>query len=436
MNNIRNIAILLLLVFTGFYACKESDRITIGSDDTTPPDAPILVDTMLLNGGVRIYYKIPTGPKNEDLLSIDAEYTASTGELRRFSASFYLDSLDVLGLTDEQTILLYATDRAGNKSTVVPITVKPLESAISQVYASLTVKAGFDALVVNWQNPLQEPMSVYVKTKYTKQGVNQEATTVFSSNNLNERQFINDLKDIQTVDVTVYVEDRYGNKTKSLSEYQIELYQDVEIPKEHWVLPNANDTIGGIPMMFGNGLEGRTAKVIDGIIDFGFSQNYLQTSNIGRTGVTGQGNVPWNLIIDLGEKYELSRIITYQQHFAAEGTDPERTIGTYFAGTNVGYYRMYVWVLAGDPRQKPWNPAGWELIGERKIPIPPTTLPVYERIKIAHAGDEVLMYPDNPRYTTASQYFRYEAVANFAGPYTGLTAQVLSEITLYGKKSE
>ncbi|GHT78110.1 hypothetical protein FACS189464_1010 [Bacteroidia bacterium] len=431
MNNIKEIAkiaVFMLLAVAGFSACKESDRITIGSGDNVPPGAPKVVDTMLLNGGVRIYYEMPS---DEDVLSINAEYTTATGDVRLFSASYFTDSLDILGMTGEQTVQLYAKDRAGNKSPVVPINVTPLESTISQVFSSIDVKAGFDALVVLWENRQQQPVNVFVTIKYALQGVNNEATKVFTSNYPNEQQVINNLKDIKTVDATVHVEDKYGNVSKSLNK-QIELYQDVVIPKDSWTLPNPNDTIGGIPMMFGDNLEGKTRNVIDGKIDFGDMVNYLQTAGYGRTGIAAHGNVPWNLIIDLGDYYELSRIVTHQAHQATSG-NPNITRGNYYQGNNVGLYNMYVWVLDGDPRQKPWNTAGWELVSQHKIPVP-VGLSNIELVKIGQAGDEALMYPDNPHYTKPVRWFRYEALNSFLSNYTNTAANVLSEVTLYSKK--
>jgi hypothetical protein len=64
----------------------------------------------------------------------------------------------------------------------------------------------------------------------------------------------------------------------------------------------------------------------------------------------------------------------------------------------------------------------------------------------AIAGDMAYLYPDNPKFTTPTRWFRYEAIAAFhdspsgqyviARPplYTGTAAQQLSEITLYAKK--
>ncbi|GAP71327.1 hypothetical protein SAMD00024442_103_3 [Candidatus Symbiothrix dinenymphae] len=424
-------ALLMLFAVAGFYACQESDRLTIGSDDGVPPNPPTLRGTLPLDGGVRLYYQIPS---DKDLLSIDAEYTAANGDVRRFSASYFVDSLDVLGMTGEQTVRLYATDRAGNKSTPVSENVVPLKATVLQVFDSISVRPGFSALLVNWKNLQTELISVYVTLNYTVQGVARETNIVFTSKYPSEQRFIN-LPDITTVDVSVHVEDRFGNVSASVEKKQLALLQDVVIPKEDWVLPDANDTIGGVPMMFGDGAEGKTYRIKDGIIDYGRSLNYLKTNDHGRTGkVNGDGihdNVPWSLIIDLGDTYELSRIVTHQMHLGG-AEHPELERAYYYQDWNVGTYNMYVWTGPGDPQQVPWkyDEAGWELIRLHTIPVP-VGLSNAEISRQGHEGDEALMYPDNPHYTPATRWFRYEALSNFLG---GTRANNLSEITLYAKK--
>ncbi|GAP73317.1 hypothetical protein SAMD00024442_8_7 [Candidatus Symbiothrix dinenymphae] len=421
---IAKTALLMLFVVAGFYACQESDRLTIGSDDGVAPGPPTVTGRLPLNGGVRFYYQVPS---NSDLLSIDAEYTAANGDVRRFSASYFIDSLDVLGMTGEQTVQLYAVDRAGNKSTPVSENVVPLKSTVSQVFDSISLKPGFGALLVYWKNlnlPA-ERVNVYVTLNYTLQGAARETNIVFTSNYASDQRVIR-LADIASVDVNVYVGDRFGNASASLNK-QFALMQDVAIPKKDWVLPEPNDTIGGIPMMFGNGIEGKNRYVIDGIVDYGRSINYLKTNNLGRTGQTADGNAPWNFIIDLGDTYELSRIVTHQFHLG-NAEHPELDRANYYAGGNVNTYNMYVWTGAGDPTQQPWNEAGWEFVRRHTIPVP-VGLSNAEMSRQGHEGDEALMYPDDPRYTPPTRWFRYEALTAFSGNPTNL-----SEITLYAKK--
>ncbi len=425
-------ALLMLFVVAGFYACQESDRLTIGSDDGVPPNPPTLKRPPLpLEGGVRLYYQIPS---DKDLLSIDAEYTAANGDVRRFSASYFIDSLDVLGMTGEQTVRLYAVDRAGNKSTPVSENVVPLKSAVSQVFDSIAVKPGFGALLVYWKNLQTERVSVYVTLNYTLKGAAREANIVFTSNYATEQRVIR-LDSITTVDVSVYVEDRFGNVSASVEKKQLALQQDVAIPKKDWVLPAANDTIGGVPMMYGDGVEGKTRYIMDGIADYGRSINYLKTAGWGRTGKPnddgGNNNVPWSLIIDLGDTYKLSRIVTHQMHLG-DPAHPELDRAFYYQDYNVGTYNMYVWTGAGNPQQVPWkyDEDGWEFVRRHTIPVP-VGVSNAEMSRLGHEGDEALMYPEDPHYTPATRWFRYEALTNFWG---GTNATHLSEVTLYGIK--
>ncbi len=188
------------------------------------------------------------------------------------------------------------------------------------------------------------------------------------------------------------------------------------------MLPNPNDSIGGVPMVFGNGLEGRSAKVIDGIIDRGDNLNFMHTQARGRTGKATDGNMPWNFIIDLGAKYEISRIITVQRH---SGGLANVSRGQYYQSENVGLYNVYIW---DETLNK------WEYVVQHKIPVP-VGITELEFVKKGEAGDMAYMYPDNPAYTKATRWFRYEAVKSFNGNYTLDNANCLSEITLFGKKA-
>lgn len=240
-----------------------------------------------------------------------------------------------------------------------------------------------------------------------------------------DRRFINDLflSPQDQVRVSVRVEDQFGNITDPIDKGALSLYEDIEIPKTSWVLPDANDSIGGVPMCFGDGLEGRSAKVVDGIIDRGDNLNFMHTHSRGRTGRTADGNMPWNFIIDLGDHYELSRIVTVQRH---SGGLSNISRGQYYQSENVGMYNMYVW---DDDTQE------WVFISQHKIPVP-VGLSELEFVQAGEAGDEAYMYPNDPQYTKPTRWFRYEAIKSFNGNYTLEDANCLSEITLYGRKAD
>lgn len=412
----------ILLSFLLFVmSCKEEERHLASSNDSIPPQKPSQITYKPLYGGARFFYTIPN---DEDLLSVDAKYTNDKKESYSFSSSYYVDSLDVYGFGDTLTynVELYAVDRAGNKSAPTIVAVKPLESAISRVMKSVQVKSGFSSFFIDWTNELKQSINVYADFNYTKGGTKYQFTSVFSSNLLTERRFIENLNltPNEPVNVSIRVQDMYGNISKPVDKGALTLYEDVKIPKAKWYLPPAASLMGGIPQCFGDGLEGRTRYVIDDLIDRGDNLNFMHTQSRGRTGLVADGNMPWNIIIDLGAYYELSRIVTVQRH--SGGLDNINR-GQYYKSENVGIYKMYIW----DE-----DSVKWSVISQHQIPVP-VGLSELEFVKKGEAGDMAYMYPDDPKYTKRTRWFRYEALKGFTSNYTSEDANCLSELTLYGK---
>lgn len=404
------------------FSCKEEGRYL---PETGSEGAPLPVEEVTyvpLYGGARFFYTIP---ESKDLLSINAEYTNKHNKTFTFSSSYFVDSLDIYGLPDEgeHEIKLYTMNRAGEKSEPTIVKVSPLEPAFSRVARNVVVKPGFSSLIVDWVNELEQNINIYVNFSYTKNGENHSYTSVFSSNKDQDRRFVDNLylTPSEPVKVDIMVEDTYGNITEPISKGELSLHEDVVIPKEKWVLPNPNDSIGGVPMFFGNGKEGRNHYLIDDIIDRGDNLNFCHTDARGRTGSSKHGNMPWNVLIDLGDYYELSRIITVQRH--SGGLDNVNR-GQYYQSENVGLYNMYIW---DDATQS------WEYISQHKIEVP-VGLSEIEFVKKGEAGDMAYMFPEDPKYTKATRWFRYEAMKSFNGNYTLDNANCLSEITLYGRK--
>lgn len=423
MKTVRAYFLLLTATLIIIFSCKEEKIHRATSDDNTPPKQPKAVTYKPLYGGARFYYDLPD---DEDLLFIEATYKNADNKTFSFSSSYFVDSLDVYGFGDtlNYKVQLFAVDRAGNRSEPLEVTVKPLESAISRVIKSLDLKPGFSSFFLDWENELEQSINVYIDFKFNQNGKPSEYTSVFSSNLLKDRRFVEDLNISSTepVKVSVRVSDMYGNTSKSIDMGQINLLEDIKIPKKGWALPAPNDSIGGEPQGFGDGLEGRMRYVIDDIIDRGDNLNFMHTHSRGRTGNTKNGNMPWNVIIDLGDYYELSRIVTVQRH---SGGLANVSRGQYYRYENVGIYDIYIW----DEETK-----GWSFVMRNKIEQP-VGLSELEFVKKGEAGDMAYMYPDNPGYTKPTRWFRYCAVKGFGGNYTLDDANCLSEITLFGRKA-
>ena len=445
----KNFRYLLIVIFSmlALYACKEEGRFEISAKDNTVPGVPVVTKIMPLDGGARIFYDLP---KDEQLLQIVAEITASNGKNFKFSASYYKDSLDVWGLGEnrEYSFNIWAETRAGVKSAMVPIKVTPNTSSIWHVKESIVVNPGFGALIVDWKNPQTQTVNVFVDLDFMLNGKPKLLGLVYSSNADSVHQVIPDLPSGETINVNVRVEDIYGNTTDKYVVNNVELLKDMKIPKRNdsgnpiWILPKTNDSIDWIPMCFGDGANGRLERVIDDLIDFkegssAASNNYMHSGSMGRTGIPGiqMANI-WNLIIDLGGYWHISRVITHQR-WDYTTSSPRSNL---YQGENVGHFAL--WVLDEDqPGDRVWTIYGeevsgtWVRISEHYIPIP-VGLASIEYVPLGVRGDEAYMFPQTPGYTKPVRWFRYEALSGINAvnniPYSSTNSNCLSEITLYG----
>jgi hypothetical protein len=431
MNNIRKIAIFMLLVVAVF-ACKEGERYGISSDDKVPPHKPVLDSVIPLDGGARIFYTIPD---DRDVISIEASFTATNGKLIKSARSFFAPYLEIFGLSDTLTVThiqLYALDRAGNKSESVDVPVKPLEPAFSKVARTLTVKPAFGALMINWENNLEQSINVFVDFTYSDNGTQRSLRQAFSSLAPTERKFIEDLNlpESEAISVKVTVEDLYGNTSGAIDKGALHLLVDEELDKSKFVLPNAGDYMGGVVMAYGNSWEGRTTNLFDGKIDF-IGSALANIAHFSLKPIINGVNVnaiPWSIFFDLGDRYELSRIRTNQ---CWTDKSPELMLptdrGHFYQGENIGTYEMYYW--DGDDLGQIGE---WKLINRVTIPMPTADMSVTDIIRRGAAGDEAFMDPDNPGFTKATRFFRYKSISGFPNAYNG---EGLSELTLYGRKA-
>ncbi|MDR2470274.1 MAG: DUF4959 domain-containing protein [Tannerella sp.] len=422
----------LLALLCMVFACAEEKRFDINVDDSTPPGQPTIKKPYrALHGGARVYYNPPA---DEDVLSIDVEYAnPNTEKVVRYSASYLTDSIDIYGLPDtvDYKLNLFAVDRAGNRSPSMELTVRPLESALSQARKSMVVKGGFDALFVTWTDTLERPINVIVDYSFTLNGAQRDLRTVFSSKEKENRRYITDLvlDPTSPVKVQARVSDEFGNETEPVEFGNLFVLKDVLVPKFDanknalWKMPDAYEFApagSDVYQVFGSDMDGHISRVIDGMIDERENLNYLYANPFTDPGAQRY----WNVLIDLGDYYELSRIVTHQRQTSSGGQAETVMRGNYYRSSNVGQYRMYRW----DDTEN-----HWELISMHRIPMPVGELAEIDWNRLGRAGDMAYMYPDNPQYTRPTRWFRFEAMTNFDNNYSG-GAGCLSEITLYCKQ--
>jgi hypothetical protein len=289
---------------------------------------------------------------------------------------------------------------------------------------SIEVKPAFGSFFVNWFNELEQSVNVYIDFSFNANGSQYSFTRVFSSNKDTVRVFITDLEIVAPQDpiaVNVHVEDLYGNVSATVNAGPIYLYEDFLIPKDNWYLPASIDTVAGIRQVDGNRWEGQNLKAIDGYINILDEPQYLNTANsYSFNEFPFKG---WNFMIDLGDKYELSRIVTHQRRFVQNANQYSR--GALYGTYNIGIYNMYI---------MDEETGEWELLTQVKIPIP--TGMDADIIRQGVAGDMSYMFPEEPKFTKPTRWFRYEALKGFNSNYTATDIYCLAELTLYGRKAQ
>jgi hypothetical protein len=416
--------LIVMLILAGMYSCTEQPRFEIGYNDSKAPETPSVRTYKPTYGGAVIYF---TPPADKDVLTVDASYVNAQGKTVWFSSSYFSDSLSIYGFADasEHIVNVYAVDRAGNKSEPMPVPITPLEPAYTRVARSIVLKAGFLSFFLEWKNEIRQNVNVYLDFTYTQNGEQMEQHRINTSNLAEEQWFIRDLNltENDPVNVKVRVEDSYGNTTESIDMGEIKLMVDEKIPKDKWTLPEANEFISDVPMGFFSAYEGRAKYIIDDIIDG-------ESNTVYNGGHTGGGTIstvpPWNVLIDLGDEYEISRIITHQQYRG----NINNLRGCYYTSENVQVYNMYIMNAKGE----------WEFVREHTIPHT-RGLADIEYMQRGKAGDMAYIYTDEPHFSSPTRWFRYEALLGYVNtddlyPNRTYSTNCISEITLYGRKAK
>jgi hypothetical protein len=322
-----------------------------------------------------------------------------------------------------------------------------LEPAFERVANSVKILPAFAALQVEWDNELEQNINVYVNLSYKLNGTSMSIRRAISSRKIFDRQSLDGLNLPETEPITVSfsVGDAYGNESQTKDIGQMYVMRDEFISKKGWVLPEPGTPIGkdketGAPVYQSNGTnyEGRMEKIMDGVIEndgvnltinmVNYNAAYWATVDGVRINVNQ--NPLWNLIIDLGDYYELSRIVTHQR-WSYQAIQYMRfdEVGVLYGNWNVGIYEVF---YLNETTNE------WELINQTKIPLPPASYSALEIVFANARGDEAFMYPSDPKFTPKTRYFRYRPIAGFINNYApGVldAANALSELTLYGKKA-
>ncbi|RZF61637.1 DUF4959 domain-containing protein [Sphingobacterium corticibacterium] len=386
-----------IVVFAVFSACDEplEFRETLGEDGSVPGQVSN-VKVENLPGKAKITYTLPN---NRNLLYVQAEYTMGNGEKGVAQASYYQDTLEVVGFanTEEHEVKLYTISRAQVKSEPVIVTVKPLDPPFKTVFESIQVANAFGGYNLAALNEAQDNIGVMVmfKNDFGEFEVNNTRSIFTKSKSIDSR--IRGME-AKPTDLQIYVRDNWGNSSDTMR-IHIEPIFEQEIPKSDFrpfVLP------GDAPQVT-NGAR----------LEYAWD-NQLGWPNTSFTNQTTGGSDPHIVTFDMGIEAKLSRV--WIRPFP-EGTR------FYFLST---MKRFEIWGST-NPNLNGALDDSWRLLGSYEV-IKPSNLPYgtdsAEDQATAAAGFNWEVDLEAPKV----RYIRIRCLENFAGG----TAQNINELSIFG----
>ncbi|MEP1489452.1 MAG: DUF4959 domain-containing protein [Algibacter sp.] len=412
------------------YSCNDDET----SSDTTPPDEVTNVTFKPNNGGGTFFYEVPG---DEDVLLVKAVYKLDNDKTIFRSSSFYTDSLkiDGLGSLKPYTVELITVDRSGNESKPIIQEVTPLTPTTQLVLDAVEVIPSFSSVFVKWENTERESVVIGVSYTINNFTVNKK----FASNLLSEKILIDGLG-TTPLDISVFVEDDFENKTSAkvfnitplgdvlldkskfsflsndllpdeMNETWVELDDfGVEITQTRTVLRSEKE--GGFQGNWNaeeRNPEGEIQFFWDGILDDGI----LRNKNFFSTGITG--SIPFSYYIDLGEEVVMSRFRVWQQDWdqIKDGKDQS---GNAYNNGNVEIFELWI---SNDK-------INWERARKAIIVKPFDEI---EAEQEALAGHHFITYEEDPRFTKPFRYLEYRGLQRFDEANGTCYA---SELSIYG----
>jgi len=423
--------IMMVVAAIALYSCNDGD---LKTNSGTPPGQLTNVTFTPLNGGGFFLYTIPS---NADFLYARAEYTLDNGKTISKTSSVYSDTLFIegLGSVKEYEVKLFSVNRTGGESAPLLQRITPLEPTTEAVLQTVSVQPGFSALVIDWQNPLQETITLLVDVTVGSK----EVTLAYSSNMIIDRVTIPNLAGVPH-QVKVRIRDIYGNETEAKDFGDNTPYVDGPISKKQWSFLRNNLLYGSgwdynsaadpqfqTPLAAYKGSfrddslknaretfqEGRVEKFWDNIYDY----NPVQNLNYFHTGTQ---SYPFSYYIDMGRRIVASRLKIWQRD----------SWGQLYTSENVRTFEIWI---SDDQDPTDGVLTDWEYVGRYRIVRPFGTS--LDALNAARNGHEFMLYPDNPRFTRPFRYLRFKAIDQAGNPISGNSA-CSSELTLFGTEAD
>ncbi len=302
----KHIIYIIPFLFVAILSCTKKVNGPI-SASLGKPQPVTDVSVQNVPGGAVISYRIPN---QEDLLSIKAVYTLSTGKQSEAIASFYDNKVNVLGFNDANAheVMLYTINRAEEISDPVKVTINPMESPLSVVAKTVNIVSDFGGAQYKWKNEYKAPLTLEFLTPdaFGKVQLVKIITTKADSALQSIRGYTPQLRPFSVV-----IKDNYGNKSDTITNQVIPYYEEKLKKSKMTVMKLAND------QSFTN-WEGMDAYIID--------------DDHNTFGHSASSSIPAPFTIDMGTLAKVSRLVMFQRKFS----------NTYYNWGNPRTFDVYV----------------------------------------------------------------------------------------------
>jgi len=389
---------LFLLVIVSMLACDEDEGSSPLEDNTEKPDIVTNLSVENLPGKAIISYTLPS---NQDLLYVKAVYTLpTTGEEIEVKSSFYNNNLTVEGFltTNEQEIKLYAVNRSEVTSDPVPVTIKPLESPIWEVFRSIKVSAAFGGFNITAENSTESDVVILLMSKDENDEWDVDDNSIYTS----AAKITSQIRELDTInyDYALTVRDRWLNYTDTMFASVTPHYETL-IPKT-----------GYAGMFLTGDAEHHSSTSMAKMWD----DDIINWPNLYMTNSSFTPTEPHVITFDIGAEVQISRIKIWDY--------PEYYNGrTYYY---LGCMKQFeIWGTDNPPADGSFD--NWHLLGsytETKASGLPYGEQDDEDYNAAYAGFDWEADIDVPKV----RYLRIKCLKNWGGS----TNLAISELQVYG----
>lgn len=296
----KKIYIILFAYATCWYSCKEEGNIYYLDPNAPAPKQVSDLNVKNTPGGAIIAYKIPD---DENLSYVEAVYEIQPGVFREARSSYYTDTLKLEGFGEARSyqIKIYSVGRNEKKSDPLLLEVNPLTPPVKTVFETLTLGATFGGVTVTFTNDTQAKLAIFVLADDTTKQKPWVPVAAFYSAAV-DGEFSARGLDPKEREFAVYIRDRWGNKSDTLTMKLTPLYEEqipkfpfkaLHLPGDFWEGLSATSLVERIWDGVANGMDCFIAKDRVTLPQW-FTVDMNQTVIFSRMKIFQRTNYPYN----------------------------------------------------------------------------------------------------------------------------------------------